>query len=200
MNAKSLSAIFSALIPVSIDVPDILIVGCGTGNEIDALFSSGLECNITGIDPSPEILQIAESKLGKHHKLKLINGVANDLQNGLTFQVTTLMLVLHFIPDNGEKLMLLKEIAVKLDQNATLLIVDIFGEKNEIDLNLSILKNHLRSKIHAEKLVARLERIRNKIHYIDENRLSELCQLAGFSQPIRIHQSMIFAGWVVSRL
>jgi ubiquinone/menaquinone biosynthesis C-methylase UbiE len=53
----------------------ILDIGCGTGVSLEPLLGKGL--NLTGIDPSPYMLDIASKKLG--HEVALHRGEAEDL-------------------------------------------------------------------------------------------------------------------------
>jgi ubiquinone/menaquinone biosynthesis C-methylase UbiE len=53
----------------------ILDIGCGTGTSLEPLLGKGL--NLTGIDPSPYMLDIASKKLGT--EVELHRGVAEDL-------------------------------------------------------------------------------------------------------------------------
>ena len=55
---------------------DLLDIGCGTGNLL-SLISSKYKSNLTGIDLSPEMLEIAHNKLGK--KADLILGDSENL-------------------------------------------------------------------------------------------------------------------------
>jgi SAM-dependent methyltransferase len=53
----------------------VLDIGCGTGISIKPLLASGL--NVTGIDPSPYMLDMANETLGQ--KVDLYSGYAEDL-------------------------------------------------------------------------------------------------------------------------
>jgi ubiquinone/menaquinone biosynthesis C-methylase UbiE len=53
----------------------VLDIGCGHGIGLRALLDAGLE--ITGLDPSPYMLDIAQTRLG--HRADLHRGVAEDL-------------------------------------------------------------------------------------------------------------------------
>ncbi len=53
----------------------ILDIGCGTGESLTALLDMGLK--VTGLDPSPYVLDIAHEKL--QHRAELYRGFAEDL-------------------------------------------------------------------------------------------------------------------------
>ena len=53
----------------------VLDIGCGTGASLEPIMNMGL--NLTGIDPSPYMLDIAEKKLG--HSVDFHKGVGEEL-------------------------------------------------------------------------------------------------------------------------
>lgn len=71
----------------------LLDIGCGTGNHLNFFADMGL--NVTGIDSSPYMLDIARQKLG--HRAEIRRGVAEDLPfDDNTFDIATLITVLEF--------------------------------------------------------------------------------------------------------
>jgi ubiquinone/menaquinone biosynthesis C-methylase UbiE len=74
----------------------LLDVGCGTGDHLFLYHTKG--CHVTGIDPSPYMLDIARQKLGASADLHL--GSAEDLPfSDNEFDVVTLMTSLEFTAD-----------------------------------------------------------------------------------------------------
>jgi ubiquinone/menaquinone biosynthesis C-methylase UbiE len=74
----------------------ILDIGCGTGNHLLLFYRSGLD--ITGIDASPYMLDIARSRLGSKACLKI--GRAEDLPfEDNEFDLATLIITLEFVDD-----------------------------------------------------------------------------------------------------
>ena len=72
----------------------VLDIGCGTGNHL--LFFHKLGLDITGIDASPYMLDIAKSRLGNKASLKL--GRADNLPfEDNEFDISTLIITLEFI-------------------------------------------------------------------------------------------------------
>jgi len=178
----------------------ILVAGCGTGNEILSLVTQKIRGTVTGVDPSPEMIESAQKKLVDFNNVKLISGVVDELPTNQTFTAATLTLVLHFMPDDGTKLSLLKSIADRLTSNAPFILVDIFGSNDEIDINLPILGRLLQPYLTEEELSYRLDRVRNEIHHISEDRLIALLQKAGFEKPVRFHQATIYGAWITNKL
>jgi len=72
----------------------VLDIGCGTGNHLLLFYRIGLD--VTGLDASPFMLDIARSRLG--HKASLKAGSAEDLPfEDNEFDITTLIFTLEFL-------------------------------------------------------------------------------------------------------
>jgi tRNA (cmo5U34)-methyltransferase len=176
-----------------------LVVGCGTGNEIERFVKAPEQWTITGIDPSSEMVKQANEKLQTYDNATLIEGLVSDLDIEKKYSAATLLLVLHFLDDNGNKLNLLKDIADRLFSGATFVMLDITGNKNQIQQNLKVLKLLLPDGLNEEQINNRLNRIENELFAVSEERLSELLQEAGFEPPLRFFQSAIYIGWMTKK-
>jgi ubiquinone/menaquinone biosynthesis C-methylase UbiE len=74
----------------------VLDVGCGTGRHLLAFLKMGLD--VTGVDASPYMLDIARKKLA--HRSGLFQGFAEDLPfEDNSFDVATLITTLEFVDD-----------------------------------------------------------------------------------------------------
>ena len=150
---------------------ELLVAGCGTGNEIQAIRNAGLDWPITGVDSSPGMIELAQKKLKPHADVKLVKGQVSDLPVDHLYSAATLLLALHFLPGNGAKHTILKGIAARLQPGAPLVLVDIFGGAGEIKSNLQMPRSFLPSHLDTEQVEERIERIESKIHYVPERRL-----------------------------
>jgi ubiquinone/menaquinone biosynthesis C-methylase UbiE len=74
----------------------VLDVGCGTGDHLLLFRRKG--CDVTGIDPSPQMLKLAREKLGT--RANFHQGYAEDLPfSDNEFDIVTLITSLEFIHD-----------------------------------------------------------------------------------------------------
>jgi ubiquinone/menaquinone biosynthesis C-methylase UbiE len=74
----------------------LLDIGCGTGRHLAMFAAMGL--NVTGLDASPHMLDLAGRRLG--HRAALHQGIAEDLPfEDNTFDVATLITTLEFVDD-----------------------------------------------------------------------------------------------------
>jgi len=181
------------------DPSEILVVGCGTGNEIQKLVAKQKKWNVTGIDPSPEMIQQARQKLEGYTNVRLIEALIGDLEIDRKYEAATLLLVLHFLEDNGSKLELLKQIGNRLISGALFVMLDITGDERMIRENLKILRLLLPDDITEEQISHRLNRIQKELLHVPEDRLAALCVEAGFEAPVRFFQSAIYMGWMTRK-
>jgi tRNA (cmo5U34)-methyltransferase len=181
-----------------IENKNLLVVGCGTGNEIERFAHAAEQWNITGVDPSPEMIKQALLKLSNFDKVKLIEGLVTDLDKSNKYGAATLLLVLHFMADDGTKFSLLESIAERLETGAPLILLDITGNKTQIKENLEILRLLL-SNNNKEDIKNRLHRIENDLYAVSEERLSQLLIEAGFEAPLRFFQTSIYMGWITRK-
>jgi tRNA (cmo5U34)-methyltransferase len=178
---------------------DLLVVGCGTGNEIEKFVQTPEKWQITGIDPSPEMVKQAREKLQDFKKVNLVEGLVTELDVSKKYGAATLLLVLHFLDDKGQKQNLLKEIAERLEPGAPFVMLDITGDKEQIQRNLKILRLLWPDGLDEEQINDRLARIENELYCISEKRLSEIFVEAGFETPLRFFQSAVYMGWITKK-
>lgn len=181
----------------------ILVVGSGTGAEIESLYFQIPQLQFTGVDISPDMVKIAESRLRKtipKSSFELVTGSVKDLSDVKKYKGATLLLVLHFLPDDGSKLKLLKEISARLSSSAQFVMADIFGNDGFFNYNLKLLEEYLiwtgKEKTVVHQLI---EHFRNDIYYLTESRIVELLSQAGFIEAKRIFHSTIYGAWVARK-
>jgi ubiquinone/menaquinone biosynthesis C-methylase UbiE len=79
----------------------VLDIGCGTGRHLHMFLEMGLD--ITGLDASPHMLEVARKKLG--HRGDFHQGVAEDLPfEDNSFNIATLITTLEYVDDIQETL------------------------------------------------------------------------------------------------
>jgi len=178
---------------------NLLVVGAGTGTEIEYIVQHSPQWTITGVDPSPDMIRQAKDKLGAFPQVQLVEGVVDQLPPDQTFSAATLILVLHFMKDDGTKFQLLQSIASRLGQHAPFVLLDITGGGHTFKANLQLLRHFVPDHLTTEEVDERLQRIENKIQAIPEDRLIKLITEAGFEPPIRFFQNTIYTGWITRK-
>lgn len=103
---------------------ELLVVGAGGGAEIARFLPPNPGWRLTGVDPSRDMLALAEAavtELGLGDRVHLVRGTVDDLPTSARFDAATCLYVLHFLPDDA-KLDLLRGVAARLRPGAPLLI------------------------------------------------------------------------------
>lgn len=114
-------AILEAELP---DAAHVLIVGAGGGREIERLADSASGFRMTGVDPSPAMLALAEQFVGSS-QMTLVRGVVEDLPSNAGFDAATSLFVMHFLAGLEAKRRYLRSIRARLRSNATYLHADV---------------------------------------------------------------------------
>jgi len=182
---------------------NLLIVGSGTGTEIINLSQLNPQWQLMGVEPSPDMMAIAKRKLteqGLSKQVKLHLGFTDELSESKLYNAATLILVMHFLPDDGTKLALLQNIAKRLKQGATFILADLHGDKDSkhfqdfiaawklYQLNVGVAS--------AEDIEKNVQRRMKTIQFVTEARIIELLQTAGFNDIEQFYSAYSFRGWI----
>lgn len=180
----------------------ILIVGAGTGAEILSLSAAHPQWQLTGVDPSPDMVAIAQQQVienGLGDRVKLHVGFTHELPESELYDAATLMLVMHFVPDHGEKLQLLQSIAQRLKPGAPLILADIYGDKTSAQFAhfITAWKHRMLTlAVPAEKVEEQFQFITSDLNVATEARTIDLLQEAGFEVIERFYTAWIYGGWL----
>ena len=183
----------------------LLVVGSGTGMELINYCQKCPQWLLTGVDPSEAMMAVTKKELSDRellNRVRLHTGYLDTLADTKLMDAATLMLVMHFIPDDGSKLNLLKNIAHHLKPGAEFILADLYGTPSTADFHrlktawqafyFGQLDEVARMKAEREFEVS----INNSIFFIPETRIIELLNSAGFDCVTRFYNSFLFGGWM----
>jgi tRNA (cmo5U34)-methyltransferase len=182
-----------------------LVVGAGTGVECVALAHACPALHVVGVDPSTDMLAHAERKVAAHEltqRVRLYPSKVSQLPKFEPFDAATLLLVMHFLPDDGQKLQLLTEVAEHLKPGAPLVLADLFGSWDEAwQQQLRAWWRHLQlsAGIPEDDVDKGFRHVDRDIHPVTEPRLAELLEQAGFAPPEPFFRALCFGGWVARK-
>lgn len=181
----------------------LLIVGAGTGMEICTFGRKSLGWDFTGVDPSSEMLSIAEKKIDGYklaNAIGLFNGYTHELHKSLLFDAATCILVMHFLPDDGSKLGLLTSIGAHLKSGSPLVLIDGFGTRKseEFERTMQAWKAFVIAQGVDPKAVEDgfSSQILKRLQFVPEERIEKLLDEVGFKKPSRFFTSFLYGGWV----
>jgi tRNA (cmo5U34)-methyltransferase len=186
---------------------EILVVGAGGGKELETFGKAFPEAVFTGVDPSEKMLALAEKSIEKadlQNRVSLIRGTVDDVEEK-QFDAATALLVMHFLPDDGEKLRFLQAIHRRLKPNAKLILADAcFDRENdpaEFAWLLNAYKNHARKNGAPEEVIAEALKMNlENVNCVSARRDVELLQESGFGEIRQFFQGLWFTAFVAARL
>ncbi len=197
----SVLAVFSTL-P---EAAEVLVVGIGSGAELVTLGRGGRGWRITGVEPSEQMIAIATERVRRaavNGRVRIHHGYVDGLPPEPAFDAATLVCVLHFLPDDGAKLGLLRAIAERLRPGATFVLVDGYGAPGTDEF--ARMWNGWMALIPLKGLAgADLDDYRRQVeegvHFIPGERVAELLGQAGFTAVRQFYRGFVFGGWVATR-
>lgn len=185
----------------------VLVVGAGTGSECVALAQACPGLSLVGVDPAEEMLRHAGAKVADHglnERVRLYPSTVAQLPTFEPFDAATLLLVLHFLPDDGAKLGLLTDVARRLVPGAPLVLADLFGPAwdDPWQAELRTFWGHLQraAGIPAGDIAKGFRHVDRDIHPVTDARLADLLAEAGFAAPQPFFRALCFGGWVARRV
>jgi len=182
-----------------------LVVGAGTGAECIALAQSCPNLAVVGVDPAKEMLAHAETKVAAHgltQRVRLYPSKVGDLPEFEPFDAVTMLLVMHFLKDDGAKQTLLEEVSSHLKPGAPLVLADLFGSWDDPwQQQLRNWWRHLQlaAGIPEGEVDKGFRHIDRDIHPLREERLVELLAATGFGPPSPYFRALCFGGWVARK-
>ncbi len=199
---QSIPAILKSYLPTN-EERQLLIAGCGTGQEIAEIKQQETAWKVTGIDPSPQMIRLAQMKLAywdNDPRLLLKTGIVSDLPSDQKYDAATLILVMHFIPDTEDgKLNLLKNIAQRLHVGAPLIICDIY-EPHAFQIQWACFRQYMIGRgMDSQTVDEGLQHVKKDTHRLTTARLTALLQESGFSAPRMFSKAFYYGGWMTEK-
>lgn len=187
------------------DKAKILVIGAGGGKELVAFGKAFPAATLTGVDPSEKMLGAAQDLIEKaslQSRVALRRGTIDDLEEE-QYDAATALLVMHFLPDNGEKLRFLEAINRRLKTGAKLIIADGCMDKNAAGFErlVNAYKSHARLKGAPPEIIDEAAAtVIERVNSIPENRELELLREANFGEVRKFFQGLWFNAWAAIKL
>ncbi|MFM8278186.1 MAG: class I SAM-dependent methyltransferase [Cyanobium sp.] len=179
----------------------VLVAGCGTGAELLEARAQRPDWQLTGLDPSPAMLSLAQQRLDPAVAIHWRCCKVEEIGNDRLFDGALAVLVLQSLPDDGTKLGFLSALARLLRPGGQLVLVDLMRPERS-SLQEQVAQAWLGFQ-RASGLEAAPggggEALGDTWHPIGPARLTALLDAAGFGDPALIFQALNFAGYLVQR-
>jgi tRNA (cmo5U34)-methyltransferase len=180
---------------------DLLVVGPGTGTELVRLGEANPQWNFLGVDPSADMLRIAEHKMALHqlsNRVKLVQGYTHDLPTDTLYDAATSIMVMHFIPES-DKLQFLESISQRLHPSAPFVLVTLAVEKESQELKqlMPVLDAYWSEVgLPAQRKEEVVTGFNQTVHPLPEASILNLLEQAGFQKIIRFYTGLWVGGWL----
>ena len=183
----------------------ILIVGCGTGREIEVFAPSENEWKFDCVDPSRSMVdysrQVAEG-IGVSSRVRFHHAYTHELEFGYQFDAATIINVMHFLEDNGSKDMLMKSVAQKVSCGGTVTLFDLHGDPSApyFELFYATWDRFMDLRGYSGKKKEQLfKRLETGIAYVSEDRILQICHDAGLRLIRSYWSGLLYTGWVFEK-
>jgi tRNA (cmo5U34)-methyltransferase len=179
----------------------LLVVGCGSGKELNTFGPACPQWRFTAVDPSQQMIETATAAVtttGIGDRVDFHHGYADGLEAAPVFDAATLINVMHFLPDDGAKQALVESIACRLKPGGSLILFDLHGDPTAPAF-ARLLKAWEQFMVlqgfNAEERDTFLRRLDTGIDYIPEARVIEIADLAGLALEQRFFAGLLYGGW-----
>ena len=197
--ARLAVALLAASPLASADGAPVLVAGCGTGAELVEARAQRPDWQLTAIDPSAEMLQAAQGRLGDAG-IQWRQTTVEELGEEGRYAGALSVLVLQSLPDDGSKLVFLTALARSLQPGGQLVLVDRMApERSPLQAQVEAALLGFQRASGLEASAEDLMPLSQGLHPIGEARLAALVEAAGFSDPARVFQALGYEGFLLQR-
>jgi tRNA (cmo5U34)-methyltransferase len=176
----------------------VLVLGAGGGQEIRALADVHPGWLFDGVDPSGEMLDLAEQVTAPHApRIRFTQGTIADAPEG-PFDAATSILTFHFIPQ-GQRLDTLGEIRRRLKKGAPFILVHLCFPQSEPQRSRWIAR-HVAFGLSNGTDPAQAENARqamgSRLSILSPEEEEAMLGQAGFSDVSLFYAGLSLRGWV----
>jgi len=176
----------------------VLVLGAGGGLELKAFAESQPGWSFDGIDPSGDMLRLAEQAVGPHAaRIRLHQGYIESAPEG-PFDAATSLLTFHFIP-RDQRLETLRQVRRRLKRRAPFVLAHISFPQAEPERSLWIAR-HVAFGAPEGTDPAQLEvsrqAIATRLSILAPEEEEAMLREAGFSNVSLFYAGLSFKGWV----
>ena len=179
----------------------ILVVGAGgTAGEIVTAATLEPTWTFTAVDPSKPMLDLARSQVeaaGIGDRVTFVDGDLSSLPTDRAFDGAIMIGVLHHIPEDGDKVRLLKETAARLKPDGSLILAGNYRHYASEPLLQAAWANRWRmfgaDEDEVDKKLAKIQA--GAAPPASEAVVAELLAQAEFAAPQRFFSSLFWGAW-----
>lgn len=183
---------------------DILVIGCGTGEELITLAKALPQASFVAIDPAEAMLTLCRKRLEKEdlsERIKLDNCTLDDFSSPQLFDAATAILVSQHLDPDAKAQEFFQQLAALLKPGGLLYSADIhIGNGQDQESLMELWHNNLiMSGIEAEMADDMLSNIKTKISPRREEVITGFIQNAGFDNILMPFRSVLYGAWAAKK-
>lgn len=176
----------------------VLVLGAGGGLELKAFAQAHPDWTLEGIDPSAEMLKLAEQTLGAlAARVRLHQGYIDNAPEGL-FDAATCLLTLHFVTLD-ERRRTAAEVRRRLKPGSPFVIAHFSIPQGEGERELWLSRYAAfvtASGLEPDKATKACAAIDTQLHILTPEQDAVILHEAGFSNVSLFYAGFTFRGWV----
>jgi tRNA (cmo5U34)-methyltransferase len=173
----------------------VLVLGAGGGLELKALAEAQSGWSFDGVDPSGDMLRLAERTVGSHAaRMHLHEGTIDDVPEG-PFDAATCVLTLHFVP-RDQRLPTLQQVRRRLKPGAPFVVAHISFPQTEPERSLWIARHVAYGGIDPAHADSARQAIGTRLSIMAPEDDEAMLREAGFVDVSLFYAGLSFKGWV----
>ena len=183
----------------------VLIVGCGTGREIEVFAPAQPHWQLDAVDPARAMVEYSAqvvSAMGVQDRVTLHHAFVHELPEGRVYDAATVINVMHFLSDDGAKDQLMRSVSERLRPGGTVMLFDLHGDPAQpyFPLYYAAWKRFMDLRGYTGRKKHRLlRRLEAGIAYVGEDRVLEICTNASLRLVRPYWGGLLYSGWLLER-
>lgn len=182
----------------------ILVVGCGTGDELIGLAKALPQAELEGIDPSEAMLEVCKKRVieeGLSNRVKLDCATLKKYSSSTLFDAVTSILVSQHLRSDTDAQDFFDKVALLLKPSGFLYSADLSIPSNQYRESLFDLwySHVVMSGINKEMADGMLIKIKSDITIRSQKTISTFIQKAGFEDVFLPFRSLMYGAWAAKK-
>lgn len=182
----------------------ILVVGCGTGEELMSLAKAMPEASFVAIDPAKPMLDLCAKRVedeGLVSRISLHNIPLSEFSSSKPFDAATAILVSQHIASDEDAQNFFQQVSALLKPDGLIYSADIhIGAGQNRDSVFELWRNNIISSgIEREVADGMLQKINSEICPREEQTITGFLQSSGFIDILMPFRSILYGAWAAQR-
>jgi len=173
----------------------VLVLGAGGGLELKALAEAHSGWSFDGVDPSADMLRLAEQTVGSNGaRMRLHDGYIDAAPEG-PFDAATCLLTLHFVP-REQRLPTLKQVRRRLKAGAPFIVAHLSFPQTEPERATWIARHVAYGGTDPANAESARHEISTRLSIMSPEDDEAMLRDAGFSNVSLFYAGLSFRGWL----